>query len=73
MDLTKPKKETGMDHDEMIDAIHHIARAIQRLGNADAATPMGGLEALGAATLEGSRAIAGGLHDVAAAIRETSE
>ena len=31
-----------------------IADAIYRLGNADASTPMGGLEALGAAILEAS-------------------
>lgn len=35
-----------------------IAEAIRRLGNADAATPMGGLEALGKAILEGMEGIA---------------
>ena len=34
-------------------ALEHIAREISALGNADAATPMGGLEALGAAIREG--------------------
>ena len=31
----------------MVDAIYALARSIDRLGNADASTPMGGLEALG--------------------------
>lgn len=54
----------------VVDALDHIARALRLLGNADAATPMGALEAHGKAVLEASEKIATGLHDVAAAIRE---
>jgi hypothetical protein len=50
-----------------------IARALNRLGNADASTPMGGLEAHGAAILEAADKIAGAIHDLAAAIRESKE
>jgi len=38
---------TNDDENPLAEAIIRIARAIDRLGNADAATPMGGLEALG--------------------------
>ena len=57
----------------LVDAAHDIAGALQRLGNADAATPMGALEAHGATMLESTDKIAGGLHDVAEAIREARE
>lgn len=40
------------------DSLESIAEAIRRLGNADAATPMGGLEALGKAIQEGMRDLA---------------
>jgi hypothetical protein len=39
-------------------ALDGVAKAIQRLGNADAATPMGGLEALGAAVKAAGEEIA---------------
>ncbi len=50
--------EKGMPDDAasrlvVADSLESIAGAIRRLGNADAATPMGGLEALGKAILEG--------------------
>jgi hypothetical protein len=51
-------------------AILSLARAIDRLGNADAATPMGGLEALGDCILKANSSVAVALHDVAEAIRE---
>lgn len=57
----------------VVDVLDDIARALRLLGNADAATPMGGLEAHGAAILEAADKVAGGLHDVAEAIRETKE
>jgi hypothetical protein len=38
-----------------------VARSINRLGNADAATPMGGLEALGAVLKDGMSEIASAL------------
>ena len=59
-----------MDDDEITtaEALLAVARAIDRLGNADAATPMGGLEALGAVMKEGSELIAAALNDIARAI-----
>jgi hypothetical protein len=54
----------------MVDGLYTVARALQWLGNADASTPMGALEAHGAAMLESSEKIASGLHDIAEAIRE---
>jgi hypothetical protein len=51
-------------------ALHAIARALHQLGNADAATPQGALEAHGGAILQGTQLIADALHDVADALRE---
>lgn len=47
-----------------------IARAIHRLGNADASTPMGGLEALGGVIEKAGADIANALRELADAIRE---
>lgn len=71
--------DANMEPANVVDAIHGvggaIARALDRLGNADAATPMGGLEALGAVLKEtieqAASEIAGGLHAVADAIRDS--
>ena len=52
------------------DAVFDVARALRLLGNADASTPMGALEAHGAMVLEASENIAGGLDNIADAIRE---
>lgn len=38
---------TNLDKSELMEAARILARAMDRLGNADAATPMGGLEGLG--------------------------
>lgn len=56
----------------LVDVVSDVARALVLLGNADASTPMGALEAHGKAILEASENIAGGLHDVAEAIRDLS-
>jgi len=39
--------------DCLVGSIHAVARALRLLGNADAATPMGAIEALGAVVEEG--------------------
>jgi hypothetical protein len=46
-----------------------IGRAIDRLGNADAATPMGAIEAFGAVFKETVDGLSEALQDVARAIR----
>ena len=55
-------------------ALRDVARAIRDLGNGDACTPMGGLEALGQVFKEGlesiSISIGSGLTEIAEAIRE---
>ncbi len=56
----------------IVDVVSDVARAIHVLGNADAATPMGALEAHGAAMLEASENVSSGLHDIAEAIREAT-
>ena len=56
----------------IVHAGERIASALRLLGNADAATPMGGLEALGVAIFEAAKEIRGGLEDVAEAVREVA-
>ena len=57
------------DVDENItDAIFSLARAIRNLGNADAATPMGGMEALGKAMDDSAHTVASGLESLAEAV-----
>jgi len=64
--------ETGEGRDciNITDAVSDVGRALQLLGNADASTPMGALEAHGAAVLRASENIASGLHAIAEAISE---
>jgi hypothetical protein len=54
----------------IVDVVSDVARAIHVLGNADASTPMGALEAHGAAMIEASENVSRGLYDIADAIRE---
>jgi hypothetical protein len=56
---------------ELAEALHAIARSLDRLGNADAATSMGGLEALGKVLSESILVLAYAMRDVAEAIRES--
>lgn len=60
-----------MDDETIEDGLYAIARAIRLLGNADASTPMGGLEALGQAIIESSNTLAVAMSDLAEAVRET--
>jgi hypothetical protein len=55
---------TGMDK---------IARALRDLGNGDAATLMGALEALGVCIKEGLEAVATAISELAEAVREHGE
>ena len=52
------------EHERLADGVHRVADALNRLGNADALTPMGGLEAHGAAILEAASAIAAALGEI---------
>lgn len=62
-----------MDEDEIKEGLLAIARAIHMLGNADASTPMGGLEALGAVILESSTPIANALSEIAESLNHVAE
>ncbi len=59
--------------DAVHDGLHAVARALDRLGNADASTPMGGLEGLGDCVLKGSEAIAVALSEVSSALRNIAD
>lgn len=58
------------EENELAEALQAIARSIHRLGNADALTPMGGLEALGKVLSESMDGLASAIREVAEAIRE---
>lgn len=62
--------DEGSGDMNLTDAVSDVGRALRLLGNGDASTPMGALEAHGKAMLEASENIASGLHDIADAIRE---
>jgi len=57
--------EPGGGHYAIAVALAFVGRAIDRLGNADAATPMGGLEALGAVFKEGLESLSQAVTTVA--------
>jgi hypothetical protein len=59
-------------NDDLVDAILKVAYQLKYLGNGDASTPMGAIEAHGKAILDAAQLIADGLSEVAAAIREKS-
>ena len=61
------------DEDPTAEAINRLARAVDRLGTADAATPMGAIEVLAVAVREGCAAIASALGELAEAIREREQ
>ena len=63
-------KASWISDDPVAEALHEVARSIFRLGNADASTPFGGLEAHGMAITEAANKINEGLEDVASAIRD---
>ncbi len=62
--------DDGGDYINITDAVSDVGRALRLLGNADASTPMGALEAHGKAMLEASENIASGLRGIADAISE---
>lgn len=71
---TLDETDRSGDPANIVDSIYFLARSFERavnqLGNADAGTPMGALEAHGAAIMGAANTIADALHDVAEAIRE---
>jgi len=64
---------TYEDETSQAEAITMVAQAIHRLGNAEASTPYGGLEALGMAIIESAEKIAGAIERLADAIESTKE
>jgi len=69
--LSSPNEsDSNLETANVVDALckcarglHRIAEALNRLGNADASTPMGGMEALGAVHKEGYELLADAIRD----------
>lgn len=61
---------TDTDVEELITAVQNFAVQLGRLGNGEASTPLGAIEALSMKQYEGAALIAEALHDVADALRE---
>jgi hypothetical protein len=70
--FTEEHHRDGDDTENVVDAINRLARAVNNLGNADAATPMGGMEALGKAMQDSANTIAAGLEHLAEAIEASN-
>ena len=64
---------TKSDIAKLADALEFIGHTIQRLGNADACTPFGGLEALSISLEKGMESIASAIDNLADAIRESKD
>lgn len=64
--------DSNMEPANVVDGLYAVAQSIGRglklLGNADASTPQGGLEAHGAAIIEGAEKIARSLENIALSI-----
>lgn len=77
--LTSPNvADSNGETANLVDTTNHIAQAIRlvanaldRLGTANAATPMGAIEFLAIEVRNGSQAIAGAIGDLAEAVRES--
>lgn len=54
-------------------ALREVAYALRQLGNADAATPLGAMEALGLVLKEGLELVASTISEHAEAVRELAE
>lgn len=67
------QEDAMTDSKEIAQSIEHVAIALRLLGNADAATPMGALEAHGAVVLEASRYIGDSLCEIALALNDVAE
>lgn len=55
------------------EALRGIASALRDLGNADASTPMGAIEALGAVIAEGLNSVASAISEHVEAVRDLAE
>jgi len=68
--------DSNLEPANVVDALaklgDDIRYAMKWLGNADAATPMGALEAHGQCVLEGAQAIAAAIHELAEAVNYAS-
>ena len=70
--FTDEHHKDGVDNENIVDAVNRLARAIRDLGNAEAATPMGGMEALGKAMLDSAETIASAIGRLADAIENST-
>ena len=61
------------DDANIVDAVAMVARALHELGNADAATPMGAIEAHGKAVKESGEEVASGLRAVSISLDEIAD
>src|ERR1035437_1406146 len=54
----------------IVDAMFAVSYQLKNLGNADASTPMGAIEALGKVIMESNSSIADAINNLADAVRE---
>ena len=68
----KSEEDDDEDSPTVAARLGEIAKALNYLGNGNASTSMGAIEGLAKEVMDGSAAIASGLHDIADAIRSRS-
>jgi hypothetical protein len=76
--LTSPNvSDSNGEPANLVDALDSLAGAVRyglkHLGNADASTPMGAIEAHGAVILESADRVSSGLESIASAINELAQ
>lgn len=64
---------SALELTDIAESIGAVARALHRLGNADATTPFGAIEGLGAAIIEAGAGIAEALNRIAEAIEARAD
>jgi hypothetical protein len=58
--------------DSIATGLHAVARALRDLGNGNACTPMGAIEAYSVVVKEGAEAIASAIRELAEAVRDSA-
>lgn len=75
--ISPNESDQNLEAANVVDGLFALSRAISSglkwLGNGDAATPMGAIEALGKSILDASEKIADSIDNLAEAIRESKE
>lgn len=71
--MSPNENDSNYEAANVVDGLYSVARALHALGNGNAATHMGGMEALGKAVLDSSEQIASAMGGIADAISDLAD